>query len=65
MKNPFCKNNNMIIYNTIKRLGLRLNHILIAKAIQLISNNYEIIKEKDFYKNIYKKTIKISHQNCD
>ncbi len=55
MKKSFCKNNNIIIYNTIRRLGLRPNHrgtILIVKAVQLINNNSEIIKIKDIYRNI-------------
>lgn len=48
---------NIIIYNTIRRLGLRPNHrgtIFIVKAVQLIRKNPDIIVIKNIYIEIAK-----------
>ena len=48
---------NIIIYNTIRRLGLRPNHrgtIFIVKAVWLIRKNPDIIVIKDIYMEIAK-----------
>lgn len=53
------KNNNVIIYNIIRKLGLRPNHIgtvLISKAIPLIKEKTDIIVIGEIYNelaNIY------------
>ena len=57
MKESVCKNNNILIYNTLRRLGLRPNHsgiIFIVKAIQMIQSKSDIIVINDIYIEIAK-----------
>lgn len=55
MDNSTNKNNNVIIYNVIRKLGLRPNHIgtvLISKAIPLIKEKADIIVIGEIYNEL-------------
>lgn len=58
MPKSVCKNNNLIIYNILRRLGLQPNHsgiIFIMQAIQIVKNKGDIIIINDIYIELSKK----------
>ena len=55
MENSTNKNYNVIIYNVIRKLGLRPNHlgtVLISKAVTLIKEKADIIVSEDIYNEL-------------
>ena len=55
MENSTNKNYNVIIYNVIRKLGLRPNHlgtVLISKAVPLIKEKADIIVIEDIYNEL-------------
>lgn len=57
MIRSICKNSNLIIYNTLRKLGLRPNHrgiVFIIQAIQIVKNQEDIIVINDVYIEISK-----------
>lgn len=55
MENSTNKNYNVIIYNVIRKLGLRPNHlgtVLISKAVPLIKEKTDIIVIEDIYNEL-------------
>ena len=55
MENSTTKNYNVIIYNVIRKLGLRPNHlgtVLISKAVPLIKEKTDIIVIEDIYNEL-------------
>lgn len=55
MENSTNKNYNVIIYNVIRKLGLRPNHlgtVLISKAVPLIKEKSDIIVIEDIYNEL-------------
>lgn len=60
MKDIICNDNknNIIIYNTLRKLGLRPNHtgtIFILRAVQLVERSSDIIVMKDIYSKLSQK----------
>lgn len=61
MQASYC--NNIIIYNTIRKLGFRPNHcgtIFILKAVELVKQKYDIVIINDVYIEIAKSSAKFS-----
>lgn len=59
MTNPFYKNNNLIIYNVLRKLGLRPNHrgiVFILQAIQIVKQKNNIFLINDVYIEISKRS---------
>lgn len=59
MTNSCCKNSNLIIYNILRKLGLRPNHrgiVFIIQAIQIIQQKDDIFLINDVYIEISKKS---------
>lgn len=57
MTNLACKNNNLIIYNILRKLGLRPNHrgiVFIMQAIQIVQQKDDIFLINDVYIEISK-----------
>lgn len=57
MTNSVCKNNNLIIYNTLRKLGLRPNHrgvVFIMQAVQIVKQQNDIFFINDVYIEISK-----------
>lgn len=57
MTNPVYKNNNLIIYNVLRKLGLRPNHrgiVFILQAIQIVKQKNNIFLINDVYIEISK-----------
>ncbi len=59
MTNSVCKNSNLIIYNILRKLGLRPSHrgiFFIIQAVQIIQQKDDIFLINDVYIEISKKS---------